>query len=270
MNEPAEITKIENYISRVIAAIESLCFYPRSMQRYPFDTIASSMMSKSIAIARSSITLLEGELADEAYGLSRSIVECALILRYITSDPDLQASRSADFVLFSVEYKNLWLYHARNQFAGTPEADEIERYAKQWRLTGDPIRAKKHWSKLRSFTWDAQSLAHPLDAPAFDISFKEKQYAVDYFQTCQWVHCSQPALDNYVPDEGRPFRFTKSSDDFGNPGHSVLYILLNYCHSVMCYALFGLGVARPKDVDVAFSETLALMAPWNSKGVQIA
>jgi Family of unknown function (DUF5677) len=225
------------------------------------------MTSKSVALARSCIILLKADQADEAYGLSRSVVECALILRYITSDPALQADRAKQFVLFSFEYKNVWIYHARNQFAGRPEAAEVERHAKEWNLSGDPKKAKQHWSRLRGFTWDAQSLVHPLDGPAFDVGFKEKQYAVDYFQTCQWVNCSQPALDNYVPDEAAPFRFIKSSDEFGRPGHSVLFTLVNYLHSVMCYAFYGLGISRPKDLDPAFADTINAMTPINGKGI---
>jgi hypothetical protein len=250
------IAKIEDYIERVVAAIEGTDFYPRAPHRYPFDTIASSMISKSVALARSCIILLKANQADEAYGLSRSVVECALILRYITSDPALQADRAKQFVLFSFEYKNFWIYHARNQFAGRPEAAEVERHAKEWNLSGDPKKAKQHWSRLRAFTWDAQSLVHPLDDPAFDLGFKEKQYAVDYFQTCQWVHCSQPALDNYVPREGAAFRFIKSSEKFGNPGRTVLYILVNHLYLVMCFALYGMQVSLPEDLHPAFSETL--------------
>ncbi|HEY0757843.1 MAG TPA: hypothetical protein VGD59_01160 [Acidisarcina sp.] len=137
----------------------------------------------------------------------------------------------------------------------------IERNAREWNLSGNPRKAKQHWSQLRAFTWDAQNLVHPLDGSSFDSGFKEKQYAVGYFQTCQWVHCSRPALDNYVPDEGRPFRITKSSDEFGNPGHSVLYILVNYLHSTICYALYGMGVSWPAELGLAFHETVAEMKP---------
>lgn len=252
----AKIAKVEAYIDCVVAAVEGTDFYPRARHRNPFDAIACSMMSKSVALARSCIVLLKANRPDEAFGLSRSIVECALILRYITSDQALQSERTAQFVGFSFEYKNLWLYHGRNVFAGQPYAGDVERYAERWKLTGDPKQAKKHWSKLHSFTWDAQSLVHPLDDATFDLGYKEKDYAVDYTQTCQWVHCSQPALDNYVPLEGAPFRFIKSSEEFGNPGRTALYIVVNHLYLVMRFALHGMQVASPEGLHPAFSETL--------------
>jgi hypothetical protein len=251
-----EIPKLEDYVDRVIAAVEGTDFYPRARHRNAFDTVASSMMSKAVALARSCIVLLKANQPDEAFGLSRSLVECALILRYITSDQALLSERAADFVGFSFEYKNLWLHHARNLYAGQPDEDKIERYAKRWRLTGDPKQAKKHWSKLRAFTWDAQALVHPLDDPALDLGYREKQYAVDYTQTCQWVHCSQPGLDNYVPSEGASFHFIGSSEEFGNPRRTVLYILVNHLYLVLRFALYGMQIASPGDLHRAFSETL--------------
>ena len=214
------------------------------------------MMSKAVALARSCLVLLKANQPDEAFGLSRSLVECALILRYITSDQSLQPERTAQFVGFSFEYKNLWLYHVRNLFADQAYADKTERYAERWKLTGDPRQAKKHWSKLRGFTWDAQNLVHPLDDATFDLKHKEKEYAVDYTQTCQWVHCSQPALDNYVPLEGAPFSFSESSEEFGNPRRTVLYIVVKYLYLVMRFALYGMQIDSPEGLLQAFSETL--------------
>jgi hypothetical protein len=250
------IAKVEEYIDLVVAAVEGTDFYPRNPRYYAFDTIASSMMSKAVALAKSCVILLKANQPDEAVGLSRSLVECALILRHITSDQALQSQRAAEFVGFSFDYKNLWLYHARKLFGGQPSADKIEREAKRWKLTGDPTLAKKHWSKLRRFTWDAQNLIHPLDDATFDLGFKEKQYAVDYTQTCQWVHCSQPALDNYVPLEGAPFSFIKSSERFGNPHRIVLYILVNHLYLVMRFAMYGMQIASPEGLHRAYSEAL--------------
>jgi Family of unknown function (DUF5677) len=260
MNE-VEVAKVEAYIAEVVAAVEGIGFYPRNLTRYPFDTVATSMMSKSLALARSCIFLLKANQADEAYGLSRSLVEAGLILRYLTSDELLQSSRSAQFLWFSIDYKDLWVYHARKLTAGTPSAGEVERYAKKWNLSGDPAKARTHWSELRGFTWKAQSLVHPLDPPIFDATYKEKEYAVDYFQTCQWVHCSQPALDNYIGDRRAPFKFSESAGTFGNPAHTVLFVLLGYIHIVMRYALYGMKVPVPPTLEPAFSDTLFSMRP---------
>src|ERR1700722_8610000 len=240
-----EIAKLENYMESLRLEVEGLQILPRGLLEYPIDSIALGMVSKSFALARACITLLKTDFPEEAYGLSRSVVECALILRYITSDPDFQSQRAAKFVGFSKDFKNYWLHFARQAYAGKPEEDEIERYAKRYKLTGDPSKAQKHWSELRGFTWNAQNLNHPLDGTTFDKDFKVKSYAVDYFQTSQYVHCSQPALDDYVPSEGKPFIVSCSSDLEINAGQRVLYILLSNLHAIVGYALYSLGIDRP-------------------------
>jgi len=100
-----QITPLESYIRRSTTAMEKIGFYPRDLGRYPFDTIACSMMSKAISLARSCILLLRNNQHDAAYGLSRTVIECALILRYITADPDIQGSRAIDFATRADAYQ---------------------------------------------------------------------------------------------------------------------------------------------------------------------
>jgi hypothetical protein len=80
MSDLGEIAKLEAYIERIIKAIEGIGFYPRAIHRYAFDTIASTMMSKSVALARSCIILLKAGQADAS-----STRTCGCIMREINS-----------------------------------------------------------------------------------------------------------------------------------------------------------------------------------------
>jgi hypothetical protein len=160
-----EIAKLESYLSEVQAEIEKIGIVPRTFTRYVFDTIAFELLSKIFSVSKACLALLKAGFPDETYGLSRTAVECALILRYITAEPAHQSARAAEFAEFSVAYKNYWLFHVRKRFAGQPEAAAIERGAKKWNLTGDPKPALKHWSRLRAFTWRSQKLAHHWTGP---------------------------------------------------------------------------------------------------------
>lgn len=251
-----EITKLETYIECLRSEIEGLEILPRLLFEYPIDSIALGMLSKAFALSRACLLLLRSDFPDEAYGLSRSIVEITLILRYITSNLDLQAKRAVQFLTYSVDFKNYWLYFARKAYEGKPEAEEIERYAKLYKLSGDPSKAQKHWSELRGFTREARKLNHPLDGLTIDDNFKSRSHAVDYFQTSQYVHCSQPAIDHYVPAEGRAFVISSSFFVGISTDQRVLYSVLNHLHATAAYALFALGMERQKSIDEAFHETL--------------
>jgi hypothetical protein len=58
------IAELEDYIKRVVAEVEGTDFYPRARHSNAFDTIASSMMSKAVALARSCLVLLKANQPD--------------------------------------------------------------------------------------------------------------------------------------------------------------------------------------------------------------
>jgi hypothetical protein len=101
-----------------------------------------------------------------------------------------------------------------------------------------------------------------LDGTTFTEDLKTVSYAVDYFQTSQFVHSSQPALDNFFIEAGSPFRFVESSGQFEAPHQKILYILLIYIHAAIAYTLFGLNCDRPARVNELFSSTLASLHPF--------
>ena len=52
-------------------------------------------------------------------------------------------------------------------------------------------------------------LDHPLDGTA-RLEYRKKAYAVDYYLTSAFVHCSLPAIDNYFIEDGVPFHLSAS------------------------------------------------------------
>jgi hypothetical protein len=90
-----EIKKVRTYIKIAEAEINKLRIIPRLAYRYPFDSVALATLSKAFALSKACLKLLTSRLQDEAYGLSRTLVECATNLRYLTADPALQNQRTA-------------------------------------------------------------------------------------------------------------------------------------------------------------------------------
>lgn len=48
---------------------------PRDPYKFPFDIVGLASVSKVFALAKACLNLLRSDLPDEAFGLSRSIVE---------------------------------------------------------------------------------------------------------------------------------------------------------------------------------------------------
>src|SRR5258708_3720912 len=90
----AEIRMVRSYVRSVQAEVNKLGITPRFPRRFPFDCVGLATLSKAFALSKACLELLESRLPDEANGLSRSPVECATNLRYLTADPDRQDQRT--------------------------------------------------------------------------------------------------------------------------------------------------------------------------------
>lgn len=253
----SEVAKVRAYVKNAKTEVNKLKISPRNAYKYPFDIIGLAMVSKAFALADSCLRLLTANLTDEAFGLSRSIVECATNLRYITGDAALLNRRSRDFVDYALAHKAFWAHYALEQFAGKKEEREIRDYAKQQGIIPDTKPARRHWSGLSGFIWDVMNIDHPLDGPVTP-KYKKAAYAADYFQTSAFVHCSLSAIDNYFVEEGTPFRVS-SSNRLHETGQSTLFIVLTYLHSSIAYALYGMNVDRPTKLNMLFRKTLGKM-----------
>ncbi|HTR24502.1 MAG TPA: DUF5677 domain-containing protein [Terriglobales bacterium] len=254
-----EIQKVNRFVRAAEAEIDAMAILPRNATRYPFDIVGLATVSKAFALAKACLKLLSFHSSDEAFGLSRSIVECANNLRYLTEKSDSQNKRVRNFVNQYKADKAFWAHHALELFSGRPEEKEIRDYMQQESISPDTKPASRHWSGERGFIWDTVNIDHPLDGPVTP-KHKKISYAADYFQTSSFVHCSLPAIDNYAVDEAKPFRVSTSTG-LHETSQSTLFIVFLYLHSTIAYALFGMNLDRPPKLDAAFQKTLNLLKP---------
>jgi hypothetical protein len=260
LNGRRECRKLSNYVVGAERLVNKMSIIPRGMRRYAFDTVGLATLSKGFALAKACLALLKCGSLDEAYGLSRSLVELSINLRFLTADPDLQDKRTYDFVKYALAAKSFWLHQALLQFAGKPEETEIREYAKREGITPNAKAARRHWSGLDGFVWQVTVAPHPLDGP-ITLAHRKVSFAMDYFQTSTFVHCSLPAIDNFVPEERSTFHVSSSAENNGRISQSTLFIILIYLHYAIAYTLFGMNLDRPPELDSLMKRTLAKMAP---------
>jgi hypothetical protein len=125
----------------------------------------------------------------------------------------------------------------------------------------DPQQAIKHWSGLSGFMWKATESVHPLDSTTNTLKFRKGAYAVDYHGTSQYVHCSIGSLSNYCPDIEEPYIAKCYPERYDQNTQRVLFTLANYLHACCAYALFGLGIDRPSQLDQLFSTVINELEP---------
>jgi hypothetical protein len=254
-----EIEKVSRFISVSESEINGLGIYPRRFLTYPFDTVGLTTVSKVIALSKACLKLVSSGFPDEAYGLSRSIVECANNLRFMTEKWDPRETHARNYVEQHLVFKAFWAHYALEQFAGRPEEQEIRDYMKTEGIVPDTKPAFRHWSGGKGFIWETMTFGHPIDGIVTE-KHKKIAYAADYFQTSTFVHCSIPPIDNYAVGEWSPFRVSTSTG-LHETSQSTLFIVFLYLHSTIAYALFGMNMDRPPKLQEAFQKTLDTLNP---------
>src|ERR1017187_149825 len=93
-----EVRRVRGFVKIAEAEINALGIYPRNPWMYPFDLVGLATVSKAIALSKACLKLVSSGFPDEAYGLSRSIVECANNLRFVTADWDPRDTHARNYV----------------------------------------------------------------------------------------------------------------------------------------------------------------------------
>jgi hypothetical protein len=255
-----EIKKVSRFVETAESEINRLGIHPRRPWIYPFDIVGLATVSKAISLSKSCLTLVRSGFPDEAYGLSRTIVECANNLRFMTAERELLHGRVRNFVRHHLADKAYWAHYSLELFKDRPEEKKIREYMEKEGISPDPKSARRHWSGTKgSFIWETMTIVHPLDGPITETR-KKISYAADYFQTSSFVHCSLPAVDNYAVEEMTPFEVSASTN-LHETGQSTLFIVFLYLHSTVAYALFGMNMDRPPKLVAMFEKTLNKLKP---------
>jgi hypothetical protein len=108
-------------------------------------------------------------------------------------------------------------------------------------------------------------LNHPLDGNTFSLSQRKLAYAVDYHATSQYVHCSERGLVNYFHDPARIFAIAAHGGALDNALPKALFITCIYLHSILCYALFGMKVDRPQELNEHLASVIEKLKPIASQ-----
>ena len=264
------LRKLNGLLNKVHSYIDAQRFYPR--ERTYLDATVLMLLSKSLALARSTTCLVRNGFNEEAFASSRILLELALNLRYITNgrSPELRAKR---FVHFVAKIKMEWGRKAVEHFAFPPGAlrtgmpsykdfQSLERkFPKQswtqasnkhskgiWTMAMEPDR----FEKMPMLDRAGKPVLDKRGKPRFRPLNWEKDYKVIYFWTSQYVHVTIDSLDNHTALPGKPFRvFTQGTrpplrrTDFGD---MALFNTTLYIHRILLAGFRALGHPYPDEL----------------------
>lgn len=174
----------------------------------------------------------------------------------LTAAPEARDARTKIYCDYHFAEKVYWLEQVRNHISDPALREDAEQYAEEINLDKfgfKPNDAKGHWSAISGFMRATIELEHPLDISMdSNQKFREAAYASDYHGTSQYVHCSLHSLTNYCPEPSKQFT-VKSFPGRDNNLEKLFYIIVLNLYLCSAYALFGLGLDVPDELNQLFS-----------------
>lgn len=262
MNDIDLIAKVRDYVMSLKQLVNDSAIYPRELFCCASDSVFFAYLSKTFAIAESCLILLGAGHPDEAFGLGRTLVECAANLRYLTQSKDDQAERVQTFIDYAEKERRYWLEQIRAHVEDPEMVQEAVEFAKDNDVEKNgqkPLAALAHWSSISNFVWSVAKMDHPLDGDGNTPSLRAKLYAMNYHSTSHFVHCSEWALRNYFPTIGAPFSIGPASQEYDATATKLLHLIVIHLHECIRYAFFGLDIQTPDAGTRLFTETVELM-----------
>jgi hypothetical protein len=284
----SQLRRLNWLLNKVHAYLDGRQFYPR--RRAYLDATVLMLLSKSLALARSTTCLVRNGFSEEAFASSRTLLELALTLRYITNgrSPELRAKR---YVHFVAKIKMEWGRKAVEYFAFSPSAlnksmpfykdfQSLERkFPKQSWLQASKKRSKGIWTmamepdrfeKMPMLTKFREAVLNKHGKPRFKPLNWEHDYRVIYFWTSQYVHVTIDSLDNHTAAPDKAFRVY--SEGSRPPirktgvGEMAIFNTAIYIHRILLAGFRALGHEYPDELSKPIMAFVELLAKRESTG----
>jgi hypothetical protein len=175
-------------------------YYPR--QTEPSDLVVLALASKALVVGSAVCNLVEAGFYEEAFGLTRTLVEIWLNLRYITNEGN--SDRAEKFGNFFAKDHEGWINIIQKYYPAIPLSlpshhAEMMKIAKRY----------KHPHSWSGLPGPVKAMALEGDAFQNDPSGKpmrcEFDYEVLYKWTSHYVHATAVAVDTHAVEARSPF-----------------------------------------------------------------
>jgi hypothetical protein len=221
----------------------------------PFDLIALSILNKAYRLSEACISLIKEGFSDEAFGLSRSILECAINLRCLTFNLDEIDSRANNFLEFYYADQKHFLELIRKDYpedernAAAEAIAQADKLDVRWQNARHP---PNDWKEIDPERWNCHKIVtavHPLDNEMSQHCNILKLHTAIYRGASARVHCSISSLDNFSSDTRFPFKVGERRTICLDHTREPLLAILEGLYLSVGYALYGAKLDQTESFD---------------------
>jgi Family of unknown function (DUF5677) len=189
-----EIEHVRRFVVYAKLRVNSARYYP-PLNAYRY-TVALVLYSKSLTVAEATMALLDAGFSDEAFGMTRTLVDIYITLRYIANQDTEERARL--YYKFVAKDIHGW-------------SDVIKDYWPKLTRPMDPRIIKEASQYRNPHSWSGKTAKEmALEPDTFEADpttgkplVHDFQYRVVYRWTSHFVHPTIVALKNHVVQPGR-------------------------------------------------------------------
>jgi len=247
MDEQPRVEGVLALIDKTIKFVNNIEVYPRI--NASLDIAVLALLSKSLIVGKSVCALVKEGFYEEAFGLTRTIVDLYFTVRYITNR-DFE-DRARKFAYFFAKDHEGWLRIVNKHYpaARIPEhpqreemLEEAKNYKNPHKWTGLPDQIR-HMA-MEDDADESDQKGNPLRC--------EFDYEVIYKWTSHYVHPTVVALDTHASDRPGPFVVHARSQDGQRFKDMAMFNVVIYVNHVLICALRCLGIKFPDHLSNEF------------------
>lgn len=222
----AGIEHVRRFVAYAKFCVNSECYYP-PLRAYRY-MVALALYSKCLTVAEATMVLVQAGFSDEAFGMTRTLVDVFITLRYISNkDPEDRAQRYWRFLAKDIEawnnvIKDFWPHNVQTISPRTLSTAATYPHPHRW--SGKSVREMA----LEPDTYEVNpATGEPV---VHDFAYK-----VVYRWTSHYVHPTIGALENHVVQAGRD-NFVINSGHLRDMRNIAVYNIACYVvHTMICF-----------------------------------
>jgi hypothetical protein len=240
--------RLAEFIDLVQHDVERRGIVPRTA--FTLDAVLLALLSKGLTVGKAVCTLVENGFPEEAFGLSRTLIDIFFTVRYIANRDSF--ARADQYVKFSYKSREGWWKIAQKHFSGLklrePDAELLEearKYPNPHWWTG-----RRDHTKHIACEQDTHEVAAATGKP---VTF-EADYEIMYKWTSEYAHVNVRALNSHTTAPGDKFVvWSRSQKSIDVEGIALFNAAAQIMKAVIgVYRAFHLDV--PSDVERKFKE----------------
>jgi Family of unknown function (DUF5677) len=237
-------------VAKTLSSIEKLERFIDSSEFIPATAtcrgiVVLSLISKALTVSRAVCALIESGFPEEAFGLTRTLIDIYFTVRYI-SNQDTE-SRSERFAMFFMKNHESWTEVLPKYFSSLviPDSD-THRLCLE---TATKYRSPSDWSGVKDKT---RGLAMEPDTYEFDATgtptTAEFDYEVLFKWTSHFVHSTVSSLESHLAERGDVFRVRSRSQLANGFSSRSVFNVLAFLSKIFVCAFRGLNQEQPEEI----------------------